>query len=151
MYDFSHLGSRRKVLATAVIALEMPNGDRLPLTCKPANEDNKPFYNELLKRERRWVRRGMKMSAKVTDDRRRDDAELYAKHCIVSWPEGAVSDAEGNDVPFSKESCQALLDYVRRENRQGFDDFRNDIADTSTFEGDEDESTGEGVEAQAGN
>ena len=85
------------------------------LEIKQANETNKPYYNGLLRFQRRF-RRGRNVTVEDVATNRENDRYLYAKHVIVGW--GNVSDKSGESVPLSEESCK---EFLRRypDNRHG--------------------------------
>jgi len=79
------------------------------LECFPATEENKSYYNALLSRSRKMARaaRRGQMTAKMLQENRAEDLELYPKHVLTGqW---RVRDAGGNEVPFSPEDAEAFL------------------------------------------
>ena len=147
MANFEHIkrgaGARQ---ATAVIEIEGLAGMRPRLKCRPANESNPSYFNALLKRQRRGIGRiGRRVDVSTIRRMRDDDRFLIAFHCVISWDENSVFDADGNRVEFNCDECfelfQALPDDI-------FDDFRNEVSDPSTFEELDDP---EDVEAQGKN
>ena len=106
-----------------------------------ATEYNKPYFNELLKRQRRNRRsiRTGKISVDTLKNNREEDLDLYAKHVIKGW--GKIQDSKGNEVPFSKGAC---LDFLKAIPNWIFDDLRNFAADPLSFhvDGELDEEAG---------
>ena len=160
MADFSHIAVREqaKKIKTAEIPIEGIEGFRPVLICKPATEDNAPYFNEMLKRQRRTARRrGRHVTVKDLRRLRDDDIELLPKHCVVGWAEGSVIDAEGKPVPYSEDECRKLFEAIvaAPNGRDAFDDFRNECADAGTFveySDDDDDGDDEGaLGAHAGN
>ena len=146
MADFSNVTVSGTLLPTAEVAIEGLD-IRPVLTCKPANERNKPYFNALLRRGRRGraSRNPNDITAEDVKRNRHIDRDLMAEHCVIGWDESTVVDADGKQVAFSKAACKdlfkAIPDWV-------FDDFRNDVASHGTFFADESEDD---VGAAAGN
>ncbi len=150
MTDFSHVAaSAEKTVKTAEVAIEGLEGFRPVLVMKPANEDNPAYFNALLKRQRRG-RRGRNITVKDLRRLRDDDIELLPKHCAVGFVEGTVVDATGKPVEFSEDECRQLFQAIVSVpgGRDIFDDFRNEVAEPTTFVEVVDP---EDVEEQAGN
>lgn len=82
------------------------------LIVKPATESNAPYFNEVLRRSTKTIRKvsqGKSISI-TTDDlakNREEDRRLFPKYIITDW-EG-VTDSKGNQVPFSEENCREFL------------------------------------------
>ena len=148
MVDFGNIKSEGRTLPTAEVPIEGLDGLRPVLVCKPATEDNPPYFNELSRR----LRRGRRSARDVTDREvkriRRDDVDLLPKHCVVGFVPGTVVDAAGEEVPFSVDAARDLLKQVCEHARDAFDDFRADLGSRATFT---DYSDPADVEAQAGN
>lgn len=91
------------------------------LILAPATEENKPYFNGLLKRNARNLTRiqSRTITVSVTKENRDEDRRLYAEHVVRGWEN--VLDSQGNQVPFDKEVCleflTALPGYI-------FDDVR---------------------------
>lgn len=128
--DFSHIAASGSKIATADISIEGLEGMRPVLTCKPAAEDNPPYWNALLKRNRKTARRIRRQHITVGDlqKQRDDDAELLSKHCVVGW--SGVLDKNGKAAPFDAENCAKFFAALPKEI---FDEFREDVANPGTF------------------
>ena len=95
-----------------------------------ATEYNKPYFNELLKRQRR-NRRSLRTGTVTVDtiaNNREEDRTLYAKHVIKGW--GNVQNSAGKAVRFSNEAC---ADFLKQLTGWMFDDLRNFAADPMSF------------------
>ena len=131
MADFSNAKIAGKRLATAEVAIEGMTGFRPVLTCRPANESNPKYFNALLKRQRRGRgRMAGELTVETVKKQRKDDRELIPELCVVGWDKSTVIDATDKPVAFSKEAC---VDLIKALPDEIFDDFRNDIAISSTF------------------
>ena len=114
---FEHLKEQEVKGKTA--ELPMPALRGCPkLIVKPATESNKDYFNEVLRKSAKSLRRAAKGELKVDvetlEKNRRDDRILFPKYVIVGW-EG-IKDSKGNEVPFTPENCaeflQALPDWI---------------------------------------
>ena len=147
MTDFSHLKDHR--LATADIPIEGIDGMRPLLNCKPATKANKPYFNALLRSERRGLAsRGARMTVDQLNAFLGRQRELVAQHCVVGWEPGSVADAKGKPVAFGRDECLAFLKALPD---RLFDPFLADLQEDATFL---EEAAGDDpvdVEAQAGN
>lgn len=129
--DFTHLKNLDVKDKTSDFPIYQIAGEP-ELILKPATEANKPYFNAVLKRTRRGMRalKAGAISQKMVADNREEDRELYPQHVIVGWRR--VTDAQGENVPFSPESCrdflEALPDWI-------FDEIRNFAGDSSNFTG----------------
>lgn len=125
MADFSHLKSKKQ--DTAEFTFWNVAGEP-KLIVRVANEPNKPYFNELLKRVDQVQRRKQKISEALVRENRAADRELFVKYVIVGWKD--VTDASGKPVQFSKEDCAAFVaaldDFL-------FDQLREFCKDESNF------------------
>ena len=95
-----------------------------------ATEYTKPYFNELLKRQRRNRRsiRTGNVSVDTIANNRKEDRALYPKHIIKGW--GNVQDSKGKTVPFSKAVC---ADFLNALPNWILDDLRNFAGDPMSF------------------
>lgn len=82
------------------------------LHVRPALESNTSYFNASLKSSRKNMRamRNGNINAGLLDETRETDRELYAKHVVVGWK--GIQDAQGKDVPFTREVCAEFLDAL---------------------------------------
>lgn len=82
------------------------------LVLQPATEANKPYFNALLKQSGKSLAnmRTGSINAKMAQERRDQDKELYSKFIIAGW--GNLPDSDGNDVLFNKANCREFLDQL---------------------------------------
>ena len=133
MANFDHIRSGENSRhTTTVIHIEGLADMRPALVCRPASEANPPYFNALLKRQRRGrARLGARVDVATIRKLRDDDRYLLAAYCVQDWDPDTVRDVNGEAVPFSIEACHDLFRALPDEL---FDDFRNEVADSSTFE-----------------
>lgn len=100
------------------------------LEIRPAAEVNRNYFNSLLKRSRKNLKRiraGAVNAAQIAENRD-EDRTLYPKHVVVGW--GGVRNDEGVEVDFSVEDCAAFLralpDWL-------FDELRVFASDVTNF------------------
>lgn len=114
---FEHLKALEVKGKTASFPLSMLQGCP-KLIVRPATESNKPYFNEVLRRSAKTLRKAangdISVDTDTLDKNRQDDRRLFPKHVIVGW-EG-IKDSQGKEVPFSQENCveflQALPDWI---------------------------------------
>lgn len=110
---------------------EMPMLDDAVLVVRPATEVNKEYFNKIIKRSHRHLKK-MKRSAgidpKAIQDNRDADRELYPQHIIIDWHD--VRDEDGVLVPFSQEEC---VKFVKEMPPWLFDDLRDFASDIGNF------------------
>ena len=101
------------------------------LILAPATESNIPLFNAALKHAGKASNRakvGAKQSLSTIKAGRTQDRELYARFVAKGWRD--VVDVNGDEVPFSRDSCldflTALPDYM-------FDDVREFAREPSNF------------------
>ena len=84
------------------------------LIVKPATEANKEYFNEVLRRSAKSIRKAargdIEVTAEVMDKNRADDRKLFPKFVIVGWID--IKDDQGNDVEFSQDNCQQFVDAL---------------------------------------
>jgi hypothetical protein len=123
-------------------------GDKTPvLLVKCAVQSNKAYLNAVLSRTPSLGRIGksMKVSLKQIERNRRNDRELYPEHIVMGWKH--VVDADGAEVPFSKEDCHDFLNAI---DDWIFDELREFCRDPMNFVSDFPVDS-EAVEARAKN
>ena len=135
--DFSHL-NRLDVTRDRTAELTMYEIEGEPtLVLAPATEGNKPYFNALLKRSGKNVRRAARgtLNAGMISDNRDEDRVLFPLHVVKDWC--GVRDVSGVVIPFSKADCarwlKALPDWL-------FDQVRDFAGRHSNFVDDEVES-----------
>lgn len=95
---------------------------------KHAGENNKPYFNEVLRRAEHLQKRKAKVSPELIKDNRDRDRALFPQYVVTGWKD--VKDAQGNVVNFSKEDCAAFLEALDDDE---FDAFREFCKDGSNF------------------
>ena len=114
--DFSHL-KRLEVTKdkTAELVMYEIVGEPV-LVLAPATEGNKAYFNALLKRSGKNVRRAARgrIHAGIISENRDDDRRLFPLYVVKGWR--GVRDAAGKEVSFGVEECaqwlEALPDYL---------------------------------------
>lgn len=131
MPDFSHL-ARLDVRPDKVERFTFEDIEGEPwFDVRPAGEVNKPYFNELLKRNPRitsQIKARKALTAKAAQELRDLDRELYVSHIIVGW--GNVVENSGKKVPFTKENC---ADFLKQLPNYLFDDLRAFATDIYAF------------------
>lgn len=114
--NFSNL-SKMNVSAEKIVEYPLYQidgvGDETPvLLLKPANESNKPYYNDLLRKSRSKMSAisSKKITANTVKQNRDEDRALFADHVIAGWR--SIPDADGNAVEFSKENAKAFFESI---------------------------------------
>ena len=125
MSDFGHLASKNKDTAdyTFYNVLGEPT-----LTVRFAGESNKPYFNEVLRRQEHYHRRKAKINVDILKDNRERDRGLYPKHVVLGWKN--VKDKVGAVVTFNQEDCEAFLRAIPDDE---FDGLREFCRDASNF------------------
>lgn len=92
--------------------IENPDGTFPVLILAPATEDNKGYFNGLLRRSRRNMSKIQQQSFDVSmlKANRDDDRVLYTKYIVKGWRH--VQDVKGKEVTFSEESCKGFLEAL---------------------------------------
>ena len=112
MTDFSHLKkleiTGNRTARFTIYQLE----DRPTLILASATEDNKPFFNSLLKRSRRTSQqiRAGGVNPAVVKENREEDKGLYPLHVVKGWE--SVNDTKGKAVPFTTDNVKAFLEAL---------------------------------------
>ena len=110
MTDFSYLEELKVEGNTQEFELEAIV-QKPVLIVKPATQENKPYFNAVLRASGKVSAMARKANKNLTEkqlsEAREQDRELYPKHVIVDWRR--VVDKKGNEVPFSVENCAAYL------------------------------------------
>lgn len=114
---FEHLKELEVKGKTAEFSLSMLRGCP-KLIVRPATESNKPYFNEVLRRSVKTLRKAasgdISVSTETLEKNREDDRRLFPKYVIVDWKD--IKDSQGKDVPFTQENCaeflQALPDWI---------------------------------------
>ena len=129
MADFSQIKRQEAITPTARHTF-YEFGDEPWVEVKPATERNKPFFNALLKRQRRGRRilRAGALTVDMIKRTRADDRELYAKYIVTGW--GNVVDVEGATVDLSPDNC---LDFLNAIPDESFDLLRDFAGDAQSF------------------
>ena len=123
MTDFSNL-ARQKVSSNDTVTYELYGIDMpdASLTVAPATRANKGFNSaSLLKALPMQRRAGGKMTPDLVDAHRNDLIPIYANHVIKGWTK--VVDANGNEVPFSKENALAFLQALPEQEMDNLVEF----------------------------
>lgn len=110
MVDFSNLKTLDITGKTAEYVLYELDEDPKPvLVVKPIGADNKPYFNEILRRFGGDTRRlkALSSDAEAVEKMRASTRELFPKHVIAGWR--GVKDHAGVDVPFSEEAAAAFM------------------------------------------
>lgn len=107
------------------------NGKCPTLIGKPATQDNKGYFNKLLKlsaKNARAVQAG-NVTVEVFEENRAQDLELYPEFVITGWKDVVDGDT-GRDVTFSQDECAAFLNALPNHI---FDNVRNHFGNTDNF------------------
>ncbi len=145
MVDFSHLANYDvSADSTAEYTLYELEGEPV-LIVRPANDKNKKYFNSVLKSSARMaqIARVGKITAKILNENREQDRELFPKFVIIGW-KGVLS-ATRKDVPFNADNC---AQFIAALPNQIFDGLRQFAASPGSFITDADEI---GIEDQAKN
>lgn len=106
MVDFSHLDDYKvsEKSTSDYVLVQLSNTPRL--TVAPATPDNKPFFQELLKRNRNRAAPS-RITSGVIEQNRETDRETFAKFIIKGWK--GVTNKAGDPVEFSQGNCEQFL------------------------------------------
>lgn len=130
--DFGNLKSMEvKGSSTAPFTFYQIEGEPV-LHVSPATEANKPYFNELLKRNtNRRVQaalRSGKFTTSMIEENRKNDRKLFPQLVIRGWEK--VKDSTGEEAEFNLENVtafiQALPDWL-------FDELRNFAGEPLNF------------------
>ena len=127
--DFSHLKKLEIKDKTATYVMDQIEGDP-SLTVKPSTEANKPFFNELLRTNKRSVKAVAKgsVTTELIDSNRDNNKRLFSKYVVVGW--SGVTDSEGKAVTFSQTNC---LEFLEALPNWIFDDINRFCSDPTNF------------------
>ncbi len=115
MTDFSNLAALQITEeATAPFVFYGIAGEPT-LECRPATQENKPFFNAILLKNKQALRkqkgrRAAAPTAQMLAEARTNDIELFVSYIITGWTN--VVDAKGKAVKFTKEVCQQFLTAI---------------------------------------
>lgn len=131
MIDFSNVRKLDIAGKTAEYKLyEMDEDPKPVLIMKPIGSENKPFFNEMLRRFGGDARR-MKALAKdgeALDKVREATRELFPLHVVTGWRN--MRDNDGNIVEFSQDACAEFFAVLPPDM---VDDIRAFADDPSNF------------------
>ena len=85
------------------------------LDVRPATQENKPFFNAVLLKNKQAQRkakgrRAQAPTAQTLAEARTNDIELFVEYIITGWRN--VLDAKGKAVKFSKDVCKQFLEAI---------------------------------------
>jgi hypothetical protein len=130
MADFSQF-QRLEVSSTKQIDYIFPQlGGQVSVKVICATEENKPFFNAMLKRARKnnkMVQAGA-INVNVVANNRNEDRELYAKYIVKGWSN--VTDKSGKPVEFNETEC---LDFLKALPGHVFDGLREFCGNLMNF------------------
>lgn len=118
MVDFSNLKQLDISADKTALYTLLPLKGSPKLILSPATADNKPFFNDALKRSRN-TQKSKTVNSATVDAIREADRVIFSEYIVKSW-EG-VTDKSGEPVPFTKENC---LDFLKALPNWIFDDLR---------------------------
>lgn len=126
MSQFDHL----KALNISEATSKLPMPDISPdavLELRVADESNKGYWNAIMilgaeDAEEEMPKRGKPSPGAMARLARKWDHKLFAKHVIVGWT--GVVDPDGNEITFSVENAQELMDILYKEASWVFDKIR---------------------------
>lgn len=109
--DFSNLAQHSVAVQAVPYRLFQIEGEPV-LRVLPATEENKPYFNALLRQTKESLRslQATGASADAVEARRKLARDLIADHVLVGW-EGVV-DASGREVAWSKDDGRAFLEAL---------------------------------------
>lgn len=134
MTDFSNIQKLSQVKNKVEYEMfELPWHPKLFLN--PATEDNKGYFNALIKKMTATnlakKRMGQTIRPEMVSENRKQDRELYAKYVVVGWEN--MVDVNNQPVEFSEQNC---LDFLTALPNDMFDDLRNFASNLSNFRDD---------------
>ncbi len=103
------------------------------LSVRPATQENKPFFNAVLAKNKQASRkakgrRAAALTATTLVEARTADIELFVSYIVTGWTN--VVDAKGKAVKFSKEVCRQFLEAIPGDM---FDELRMFCLDIANF------------------
>lgn len=130
--SFGHYSSR-EVDVDDTRPMTLFNLDGEPeLLVRYAGEANKPYFNELLRRNQKLARtlRGRALDTSIMEKTRDSDRVLYAKFIVTGW--NRVVNRGGHPVEFTEDNCLAFLKALPPEE---FDEVRAFCTNQYNFTG----------------
>ena len=148
MTDFSNLAALQITEDASAPFVFYQIRDEPTLECRPATQENKPFFNAILTKNKQDSRKqkGRKAAAPTAQmlaDARAADIELFVNYIVIGWTN--VVDAKGKAVKFSKDVCRQFLTAIPGDM---FDELRVFCLDIANFRNEMDP---EELEELAGN
>jgi len=119
--------------------LEMPElGERAEIQLKPATEQNRSYYNGMLKASGKRARSMVKgrISTEDVEKNRREDRKLYPKHVIVGWKNFETEESRGKtweDKEFIEFTPELAAELCEKLPPHLFDRIRNFAATPEEF------------------
>lgn len=116
--------------------ITMPDGANPVLIGRYAGEANRPYYNEMLKRQMKTVSakqaafKAGAVNPEMIGETRDMDRELFPKFVLTGWEN--VTDGSGKAVKFNADDCRGFLEALDNED---FDDVRNFFGNRVNFKG----------------
>lgn len=149
MVNFSHL-EKLAVDNESTAPYPFPRIMGVPvLTVRPAHRINRDFLNVMLAASKdvsRQAQKALNGEDMQLDKVREQDVEIFADCIVVDWEN--VQDADGNEVPFSKEACVEFLSKIPEDM---FDNLRIFCLNIENFRGGRKPVTKQEEEAISGN
>ncbi len=119
----------RKTVST--LEYDVPGTMGLRLIVAPATDENKPYYNDILKsakRTQQMVRAQGGLDASVVAANRKIERERFKKYIVKGFAE--VLDDKGNAVEYSAENAGHLIDQLPNHI---FDAMHQELSQPETF------------------
>ncbi len=115
MTDFSNLESLQIAEDATTSFVFYGIAGEPTLDCRPATQENKPFFNAILLQNKQTQRkqkgrRAAAPTAQMLAEARAADIELFVSYIITGWTN--VVDAKGKAVKFTKEVCKQFLNAI---------------------------------------
>jgi hypothetical protein len=115
MTDFSNLSALKITEEASAEFTFFGIAGEPSLTCRPATQENKPFFNAVLAKNKQAQRklkgrRAQAPTAATLAEARVADIELFVEYIVIGW--SGVQDAKGKDVKFSKDVCRQFLEAI---------------------------------------
>lgn len=137
MADFGYLDGLKvtdsNTAELTIHSIVLPNGKSPILVGRCAGQNNKPYFNVLLRTNSRRAKivKAQGVNASMLDENRDQDRELFPRHVITDWKD--VVDSKGKPVAFSRENCEEFLQHLPDHI---FDQVRDFFATPENFVGD---------------
>lgn len=115
MTDFSNLAALQITEEATAPFIFYGIAGEPTLDCRPATQENKPFFNAILLKNKQILRkqkgrRAAAPTAQMLAEARVADIELFVKYIVVGWAN--VVDAKGKVVKFTQEVCKQFLEAI---------------------------------------